>query len=854
MKVVFLILIIILPNVCYATNDDLKQKRQKAFEWVFGEYARLSSEMREKVLAGKPGERHYVDRDGDGKPEEVWFVDISPRHKKENQPILVRVIDENGNLEAGGEPDQCGDLYVVDWHGDGTVDAVVGYEDSDGDQDVDRMGLYFYDDNYGLRVWWSRDDGDDNLLWYDVDYYYYQDICQDKTHFGGDESFISLYIKPGENRWTPFFENPFLFFDNNKDGVTEETLRVSGKKNVVQSVRWSFDVDGDATIHKPRDFDVSLSAYAPGWTIEKLNESDFRLHINENLSEILNIRGRQSFPVLKREVSRSYLKEVTWARVLMTWDENDLNKSFNPIRPDIERWEGVIAAPSNDKGFEFPVIGGPDCGPYNKRYELCLSPRGPNAYYFNPADRRIHLKYSDKTWLKVDYDYDNKCDMYYLWTDTDRDGVMDKLEVDIDGDGKMDDSFILDVSKVRPVQWTFEDLNTTYAPIVVNEPLLVYELNQALIQALESIHKGIDKEPVWEMIEHRMSGEHLTENLSQRLVNSDETMLYYLRLAADRRIVALKKAYKNRVFWKHFADARTHGNLKEMIQQLSKQFKITSTKEDYNSWLKNLRSEPSQKKVAWNNTWLPPNWGWESEKAAFRCYDGHFDLFGKRVDGLLYPTIDNASSYHLDDGGIGMDILHVGQTGGCGGLVLYVDGIPYPIRNEKREGDPVFSARLFEETSDKVTVEFTVTGVGPKEAPYTVYIRPSALAGRYDSPVEVEVKGGDPDRKIQLGLVLNVLPTEEFFLDKAAGVMGVWGFQEPVIGWIGTGVVFDPDKLLYADEQPEEHRVVLQYEKGEIFRYHIQGDWLRGHRFGPSAGMKDWLKTLQNISKSIKWR
>ncbi len=126
--------------------------KQQSFERVFGVAARLDPAMVRKVKADAPGRRHYVDRDGDGKPEEVWFIDIHPRHHNQNRPLLVRVIDEDGDLVAGGEPDRDSDLYVADWHADGAVDAVIDYEDLDGDQDMDRMGMYSYDERIGLRV------------------------------------------------------------------------------------------------------------------------------------------------------------------------------------------------------------------------------------------------------------------------------------------------------------------------------------------------------------------------------------------------------------------------------------------------------------------------------------------------------------------------------------------------------------------------------------------------------------------------------------------------------------------------------------------------------------------------------
>ncbi|MEA4917082.1 DUF4861 family protein [Proteiniphilum sp.] len=840
-----------------ASGQTAAEKKQAAFEWVFGNYAQFDREMTQKVLADTHGKRHYVDRDGDGKPEEVWFIDTDPRHNKNRQPLLVRVIDEDGDLTIGGEPDLDSDLYLADWNADGTIDAVVDYEDVDGDQDVDRMSMFFYTEQHGLRVWWGRDDGDDNLLWYDIDYYYYQNPCQNHTHFGGDETFFAFYIKPGEKYWTPFFENPFLFYDLDGDGITEEVLRVSGQDDVVHSIRWSFDLDNDATIASPRDFDVSMSAYAPGlevgntaagWSAGTHKEVGNTLRIGDRQSEVITIRGIDTRPVLKRTEATSFFSDVTWSKVLMTWDENDLNKDGNSQRPDLERWEGIIAAPSTEEGLEFPVIGGPDCGPFNKRYQIVMQPSQPNEFYFNPSEGRLHISHSDKTWLKVDFDYDNKEDMYYLWTDTDNDGILDKVEVDINGDGKFDDSWQLNTTGIKTVRWNFEELHSAYTPVILDLPKQLYALNEVLTNALESIKPGSGEDEVWKMIENKMQHESLTQSLSERLVNSDESMLYYLRIAADRRIFNLKKAYKKKVFWKQMDMERGKGELATMVQFIREEFKLQNNLPDYTAWIANLRAIPDKKGVAWDNTWFPPNWGWESEKAAFRCYDGHFDLFAKRMDTLIYPAIGQGSSYHKDTNGWGMDILHVGKTGGIGGLVLYVDGVAYPVRNEKNPGDPVLTGRLVKETTDSITLEFIAENVGPKENPYTLYIRPSAIAGRKDSPVEVVVEGGKPGQILTIGLTLTVLPTETFFCDKESGIMGSWGFQDPEIGWIGIGLIFPESRYLFLDKQPEEHRVVLRYNQGESLWYHIQGDWLRAHQFPRSPGAQEWKNTLKKAS------
>ncbi len=838
---------------CSTKRGERPEDRQEAFEWVFGDLVRADTVMIRKVLADQPGKRHYVDRNGDGKPEEVWFVDTDPRHHEQYRPILVKAIDEDGDLKFGGEPDLDSDLYIADWYADGTVDAVIDYEDLDGDQDVDRMAMYFYDKKYGVWVWWSLDNGDDNLLWYDVDYMYYQPLCQYKTHFGGDESFFAFYIRPGTDHWTPFFENPFLFFDRDRDGVTEEVVRIAGEGDVIRTLRWSFDVDNDATLKHPRDYDVSVSAYAPGWTLTKGYESDFTLHISKDESETITLWGFPAYPVMIRQKTIPFLNRQTWARVMMIWDENDVNIAWDEPGNYIERWEGIISTPSQEPGYEFPQIGGPNCGFFNRRFELILNPSGPNEYYFNPADHRIHLKNSNKTWLNVDFDGDKKPDMKYEWFDTDADGVTDRLTVDADADGEADDSLSLDTSHMIPLEWTFKALNEAYAPVTAHEPEHLYDLNRALMSALVLSGKSAADE-VWNMIAHSMRTDNYPDHIAHRFIDSGESMLYYLSLAADRQIVKLKKLHPDKTgFWDTFNKARGDGDTKAMTRIIEKQFDLKASPEDYDQWITNLRKKPIEKRVAWDNRWLPPNWGWESEKAAFRCYDGHFDLFGKRLDTLIYPTISSSGNYHLDQNGWGMDILHVGETGGCGGLVLYVDGKPYPVRNDQKPGDPAFTARLVKETLDTVTIEFTATGVGPTKNPYTVIIRTSAVAGRKDSPVEVQVNGGQPGQKTELAIVLNQLPEEDFFIDPSTGIMGLWGFQQPEIGWIGTGIVFHAKRFVRLDKQAGEHRAVLKYKPGEILKYHIQGDWLRGHRFSRCPGKKEWMETLKETASMVKW-
>jgi len=840
-------LIALLLTAVINAQDPFQTEKQKAFENVFGEAVMLDPVMVERVKSDTPGKRHYLDTDNDGKPDEVWFIDTDSRHNDRNRPILVRVLDENGNLEYGNEPDKHGDLWVADWHADGLVDAVIGYEDHDGDSDLDRMGMFFVDRRNGLRVWWFMDDGDDNMLGYDIDYIYYQIPCQNHSHFGGDESLISMYFNAEEKKWIPFWENPFLFYDADKDGITEEVVRIEGEGDIMRFLRWSFNVN--PTEGELRNYDVGITACAPGWTLTKNRSSDFTFRLAEDQTETFQLRGFPTGAVVKRSTARESLQSIQWARVLMTWDEIDLNTAWDRPGDKIERWEGIISAGSNEPGYYMPQVGGPDCGPYNKRYELVLDPSGPNRFYFNPSDKKIHLLESNRSWINVDYNGDLKSDMFYAWKDTDNDGIVNRLEIDLDGDGQVDDWYNLDVREIRNIGWNFNDFNEMHLPVLESEPENRYYLIQSLIDALRKSGSAAVMDPVWIFLQNKLQGEGYTDELAGRMINSDESVLYYLTLVQDRLIGELKRSNRgNASFWDRFNSARVSGDTQAMTKVVERSFKTEQPADDYDAWITRLRAKEEKQRVAWDNQWLPPNWGWESEKVAFRFYDGHFDLFAKRVDTLIYPRIKEGKNYHSDINKWGMDILHVGKTSGIGGVTLYVNGEAFPVRNEKQPGDPLFTARLISESNHKIELEFVTENVGPKNNPYTVRIVPSIHAGENSSMVRVYVEGGNSSDQVELGIGLTRLNEESFVCNEEKGTMSNWGIQEPEIGWIGMGILFESHKYLRVENDKEEHRVVVRYDKNEPVTYQIKGMWLKGEQFPISLSPSDWFQRVENTA------
>ncbi|MEN6627967.1 MAG: DUF4861 family protein [Candidatus Sumerlaeia bacterium] len=881
--------------------------KQAALEYVFGDKAKLDPAKVSEVLAsGKklgaedPAPRFYYDTNNDGQPDEVWFLDNDSRHSAARKPIIVKAVPKYP-IKKGDEPNKANSTFYADWKADGMLDAVIDYEDVDGDGGLDRMGMYtgsaynggmvlcWYSQNYGAT---EKEVGKDHLLWYDVNYAYDQNRCQTRTHFNGNEGFVELRIKPGEPRWTAFFENPFEFYDRDGDGVTEEVIRLVADDGLVRSLRWSFDAANAGTKDNPRAYDVSISAEGPGWT-QKVDPSRtgpaFTLRIPQEYARPeWTVQGRPVGIMLDRDRAAEWLGSVTYPAAMLTWVEDGNNVAPVPAvqKAAGERWEGVLneAYKGRDGQVIFPAVGGPSSGPVNRRFEYINAPKGPFEYYFSPADKRIHLKDQSTAWMDVDYNFDGKNDMRYEWFDTDSNGIVDRVQIDVNGDGETEDYWKLDEGGVKPVKWNFQEVNGAFGPVVNDEPARLYALNQALATALNNIKPGSGKDEVWSFIEAKFLSPITTETLSRKLLARDESMMFFMRLAADRRLCALQEqanAANKTAFVEKLVAARVTGDTDAMTRLIRKQYCNPVQKfaglfaapapKAYAKWRAQLQKEPQVQAVAWDDTWLPPNVGWESlnGETGYRMYYGHWDCFGKTRPVLLYPIITSPNrggggSYH-EQQNWGMDCLHIGNTCGCGGLMLWINGKNYPVYKpdvpEAPKMNPIFTwhkgkdgkIEPIEYTKTKVTLECVVTNVGPADNPYTVIFRPTALAGRPDSPIEVQIKGGKKGDKVEVGIGLRKITSSTFAIDETAGVMGYRGFQDGSIGWIGIGVVYPVARFNRLEQLPGETYAIMNYQVGQKFTYSIRSDWVAGHQYPIFPNLEDWMDKLRETAKITQY-
>ena len=852
---VFTIIIMFVVPVASQHVPSEKNISSRLFTQVFGEHATLDPTFHKKVVSTTHGLRHYRDTNYDTRPDEVWFIDVARRHPENSRPLLVRVIDEDNDLVMGGEPDLDSDLYVADWKADGTVDCVLDYTDLDGDNDVDEMGIYFYGPWKGyfseptLRVWWGRDIGDDNLLWYDVGYNYDQNLCEYRSHFGGDEIIVCFALPMSATEWIPFWENPFVFYDHDRDGVSEEVVRFCGIYKDIENIRHSLDADNDSSEMNPRDYDVSISGWAPGSRLVdgSMGPGRSSLKFTDTYAERVTLRGIKSAPFVSYDHTLDLVPELTWVRRQLAWDELDHNVDQQNHVSDYERWEGVISA-SNDY---FSQIGGPHCGKLNIRYEVDIDQATGSYVYDHPVDRRIHLTGADYAWLDVDMNLDGGMDIRYDMKDSDSDGHIDFWSIDINKDGIPEDSWSEDPS-LNPVnhEYTFSHVHSLYQESL-RDLDLTFKLERVLLEAATQVGCKTDATPlgVELLFSHFGQSSQISSTLIEKLLSSDQSLAFVLGVSRDVLISQLKAKVINPVFWSSFDAARGMGDITKMLELIYHEFNLPEIKDNYQDW-KNRLLSGSVKMVAWNDQWFPPNVGWESELTAYRCYWGQFDFFGKTKEFLLYPNLTGVNYHQEQDWGI--DALLVGESAGCGGVSLYLDGKAYPVRSPNGKGKISFTHRLLEETEELVSIEMTAEGIGPEDNPATLRFVFTSQAGHPETQVKVMLDLLKINVMTALGIELVRLRDENIFFNTLSGVLSSWGIQTTDIGFIGMSILFPSERYLDFVSSTTSNQVIVSLSPGNPIVYHIYCDWLNGRRFNRCPSPDDWFQRSVRLAAQIR--
>jgi hypothetical protein len=420
----------------------------------------------------------YIDLDGDGDPDVLktmtpngfpvqWIDDDDDMKKGDSQGDIdsdCLMVDRNKD----GEYASYGDV-VVDWvdnEGDGAADMQIygdyaredqkdapwgpGHLMINIDTDHDHIMNYIDWNTFHLRGWIHDGQAD-----------FYED-------YQGKSLFLKIHTSPEKmNDPRLNWENPFLFYDPDNDGLTEYAIRVIDSPvpgepgdeymtRLTGKVSWismAYDLDNDNGPGSEFDFDMTVSFRGEGFSyMDQVHSFPKMRGLPESDQYFMDPRVRQLTELIYPDHASIHdliFNRGKWDEVYFAYDEDD----------DCKRWERVELYDPLDPYKTGIRNGGLDnnaqADAVGNRGEWDLDNSGSGKLYVGKFDGRIHLYGAELGYWRIDqnaYYYHGMGGLYdgygperlsrdvespfpiVKYTDTNNNGFFDTFEYDLDGD------------------------------------------------------------------------------------------------------------------------------------------------------------------------------------------------------------------------------------------------------------------------------------------------------------------------------------------------------------------------------------------------------------------------------------
>lgn len=443
------------------------------------------------------GERpEFLDLNGDGRQDAVKSYIYGD--------IAILWLDEDGNMKEGDiEGDTVNDCLLADRNKDGKYDLIIKWADQTGNGKADLNLIIEYprDGIHNINYMYVFDDDGDGVFNY-FDWNAMTLSCWEKngisdfyTDYSGNSTFLKTHRIPDRMQDLRYqWENPFLFYDWDGDGLSEMAVRFCDGQlpdkaaeaagyDLMQHQGWmhwfsmGIDMDNDNAAGNDFDFDMTL-CYRGEKAIDYRNLS----HPLKNMRGLPEAdkffpdpRYRQLTELIYPDRKQAFKVGFAgkWQRALFVWDEDD----------DCGRWERVELYDNMDAFKTGSNQGGLDNNPQadvaGDRGEWDEDFSGGGDIYVGRFDGRIHLYGAERGAWRIDQNTKYYQGFNRSWQNTapgsfatveyldeNGNGFLDCIKYDLDGDreyefevslhelGLNDRCDVLDVSKMKYKDFT----------------------------------------------------------------------------------------------------------------------------------------------------------------------------------------------------------------------------------------------------------------------------------------------------------------------------------------------------------------------------------------------------------------
>lgn len=446
-----------------------------------GQYWNTGTCLETFRLAPPPEGYHpqIIDLNADGKPDGIISVT--------NGDVPVLWLDDDANMsENDTEGDMINDCVLIDRNKDGEYDFIVKWADldDDGKADLQLVAEYPFEKKqevwpYGLYMYVFDTDKDGIFNYIDwnklrVESWRKYGISDFFPDYSGKSMFLKMHtatyqIDDLRKNW----ENPFLFYDPDNDGLSEMAIRLLDSPPYMKdkstpnlkdnfqltgNIDWvsmAYDLDNDNGPRNEFDFDFTLGYSGKGF--------DY----TDQVHKLKNMRGLPEadkfFPDPRfRELTELLYADHDSARELI-FQRGDWQKAFFVYDEDDDcaRWERVEFCDNADPFIAGRSKGGFDnhtqSDPAGDRGEWDDDFSGGGKLYVGKFDGRLHLYGADNGLWRID----QTASFYQGWdrqwqrkdpttfatihySDANGNGFIDTIEYDLDSDKQYETRISLD--------------------------------------------------------------------------------------------------------------------------------------------------------------------------------------------------------------------------------------------------------------------------------------------------------------------------------------------------------------------------------------------------------------------------